>query len=108
MPLTLSKVGESSGNKLQQLRNGHIDGILDFGNIKAPLTHGSYIVLLRLDSGVGHWVYVHNNEYFDSMGLGPPRVLGAMKYNDKQCQGTEDDYCGLCSLLYFNTIDTTY
>ncbi|POM67643.1 Hypothetical protein PHPALM_16318 [Phytophthora palmivora] len=66
--------------------NVHIDGILDFRNVKAPLTHGSYIALLRLDSGVGHWVCVHNNEYFDSMDLGPPRVLVCYIWGTQTCQ----------------------
>ena len=103
MILKLNKLGESTANELQQLANQlnvHIDGILDFRNIRAPLGNGSYIILLRLDSGVGHWVCVCNNEYFDSMGLGPPRILGDMKCNNKQFQGTYDNYCGLWSLLY--------
>jgi hypothetical protein len=103
MILKLNNLGESTANELQQLANQlnvHIDNILDFRGIRAPLGNGSYIISQRLDPGVGHWVCMCNNEYFDSMGIGPPRILGAKKYNDKQYQGSYDNYCGLWSMLY--------
>lgn len=61
---------------------------------------GAYIILLRSDGGVGHWVAVHDKEYFDPFGVGPPSVLGPLKYSEIQYQGTYSEYCGIYCLLW--------
>lgn len=80
--------------------NVELDGIHDLPEIKKPLPKGSYLILLRKGDGVGHWVAQHDNEYFDSMGQGPPTTLGDLGYNPKQYQGIEKDYCGIFALLW--------
>lgn len=86
--------------KLATIIDVHLDDIIDFRDIKAPLKRGSYISLLRSDNDVGHWVAVHNDEYFDSTGVGPPTVLGVLKYNEVQYQSTYAEYCGIWALLW--------
>lgn len=81
--------------------NIDLDGIYDFRNINAPLPQtGSYLILLRDTPGVGHWIAIHNNTYFDSMGAAPPSILDIDTFGDKQYQGTYDEYCGLWCLLF--------
>ena len=67
---------------------------------REKLRTGSYIVLLGSHLGVGHWAASCEGEWFDPTGVGPPSVLGPMSYNQKQFQGTYDDYCGPWSLLW--------
>jgi hypothetical protein len=45
---------------------------------------------------------VHDGEYFDSMGEGPPTKYGISKYNAFQYQSAHGNYCGIwCILLLF-------
>ena len=79
----------------------HLNGILEIQEItKALPKKGSYLILLRDRPGVGHWVCVHDNTYFDPIGIGPPRVLGPLRYNEVQYQGTYSEYCGIWSSLW--------
>ena len=80
--------------------NIHLDGILMMSEIRKPLGRGSYIILLNKGNDIGHWVAYHDNEYFDSMGIGAPRVLGDLKYNQIQYQGTYATHCGIWCLLF--------
>ncbi len=100
----LNNLGVSSDSELKELAkklNIHIDDILDFRKIKAPLPKaGIFIILLRKDLGIGHWCCIYNNEYFDPIGLGPPSVFNIDKYNEKQYQSTYNEYCGLYCLLW--------
>lgn len=78
-----------------------LNGIFDIRDLKSNLPqNGSYIVLLRLDDNTGHWVAVHNNEYFDSMGCPAPPKLDIEKYNKIQYQGSRNDYCGIYCILW--------
>jgi hypothetical protein len=78
-----------------------IDAIYDAPDIKSKIPKkGSFIILMRNHDGVGHWVAVHDNFYFDSMGEGPPKRFGIKKYNEVQYQGTYDDYCGIYCLMF--------
>jgi len=87
--------------KLADKLNIKIDGILAIQEISKTLPKkGSYLILLRADNGVGHWVCVYDNEYFDSMGNPSPKLLGHLNYNPKQYQGTYSEYCGVWSLLW--------
>ncbi|EGZ11278.1 hypothetical protein PHYSODRAFT_521234, partial [Phytophthora sojae] len=62
---------------------------------------GSFLILLRPPNlEVGHWTAVHNGEFFDSMGEGPPKKYGIDRYNTKQYQGTYGDYCGPFCVLW--------
>ncbi|GMF41047.1 unnamed protein product [Phytophthora fragariaefolia] len=82
----------------------HLDNILTLPEIKGPLPdRGTYIILLRNDGGVGHWVALHDGSYWDFMGVGPPRVLGKVKYNEKQYQLTYSEYCGPWCMLWVYT-----
>ncbi|GMF36778.1 unnamed protein product [Phytophthora lilii] len=81
-----------------------LDGILALSEIKEPLpAKGSYIILLRVDGGTGHWVCLNDGHYFDSMGVGPPSILGELPYNEKQYQGTYVEYCGPWCLIWLYT-----
>lgn len=47
MIFKLNKFGESTANELQELAsqlNVHIDGMVDFRKIRAPLGNGSYYI----------------------------------------------------------------
>jgi hypothetical protein len=78
-----------------------IDGIYELPEVKAPFPEkGSYLILLRTGPGVGHWTAQCNGEWFDSMGVGAPAVLGNLPYFDKQIQGSSDEYCGVYCLLW--------
>jgi hypothetical protein len=94
----------TSSDDLQKLAKKlhiHIDGVLDFQNIINPLSkENAYIILLRQSSGIGHWVGVYNDEYFDSMGVGPPIILGLKRYSKVQYQGAYNEYCGIWVLLW--------
>ncbi|GMG15800.1 unnamed protein product [Phytophthora fragariaefolia] len=82
----------------------HLDNILTLPEIKGPLPdRGTYIILLRTDNDVGHWVCQHNGKYFDPMGVGPPSVLGDLEYNEKQVQSTYTQYCGPWTMLWVYT-----
>lgn len=79
----------------------HLDDILEVEEAsREKLKSGSFIVLLGSGRGVGHWVASHDGEWFDSTGIGPPERLGPMKYNQKQYQGTYDEFCGPWCLLW--------
>ena len=86
--------------------NIKLNGILDIRSIKSSAlarslpSIGSYIILQRLDDNTGHWVAVHNNEYFDSMGIPAPPKLGIKKYNEIQYQGSRNTYCGIYCILW--------
>jgi hypothetical protein len=86
--------------KLADTINVHLNEILDINEIKKPLSKGSYLILLRSDLSIGHWVAQYNNEYFDSMGVGPPVRLGKLKYNETQYQGAYSEFCGIWSMLW--------
>ncbi|GMF48362.1 unnamed protein product [Phytophthora fragariaefolia] len=87
--------------ELSKQLNVRLDGILALPEIKAPLPlTGSYIILLRVASGTGHWVCINDGHYFDSMGVGPPSILGELPYNEKQYQGTYAEYCSPWCLLW--------
>ena len=77
--------------------------ILDIREIKKPLKNGSYIILLRDNDETGHWVAQYNDEYFDSTGIGPPKILGDLKYNQIQYQGSYEAYCGIWCVLWLYT-----
>jgi hypothetical protein len=78
-----------------------LDGVLALPEIKKPFpAKGTYIVLLRADGGVGHWTAYDDGHYFDSMGIGPPMVLGDLPYNEIQYQSAYAEYCGPWCMLY--------
>lgn len=79
----------------------HLDGVLTLDETH-NLRSGSYIILLNSsDTGVGHWVAMYQNEYFDSMGMPAPLELNLIeKYNRKQYQSTYAEYCGIWALLF--------
>ena len=82
----------------------HIDQILSLPEIKSTLpSKGTFIILLRADGGVGHWTALNDGKYFDSMGVGPPRIVGDFTYNEKQYQGSYDEFCGPFCLLWLYT-----
>ena len=86
---------------LADIINVDLDNILSITEIDKPLPHGTYIILLQKPQSVGHWVAIHNDEYFDSYGVGPPKVLGdKLTYNKKQIQSTYGEYCGIYSMLW--------
>jgi hypothetical protein len=80
----------------------HIDDILESNEITKPLPkHGTFLILLRPpDLDVGHWVCVHNHNYFDSMAEPAPPAFGKMKYNEIQYQGSFSEYCGIFCLMW--------
>ena len=80
--------------------NIKLNGILDIRSIKSRASVGSYIILQRLDDSTGHWVAVHNDEYFDSMGIPAPPKLGIKKYSEIQYQGSRNTYCGIYCILW--------
>lgn len=85
--------------ELAKLLRVHIDGIYDISNFTYT-GKGSYIILLRQDMNIGHWVAVHDHEYFDPFGIGPPQKIGATEYNRIQLQGDTFEYCGIYCLLW--------
>ncbi|EGZ11227.1 hypothetical protein PHYSODRAFT_518342, partial [Phytophthora sojae] len=82
--------------ELAEKMNVQLDNIFESNEIKSHLPKkGSFRILLRPPNlEVGHWTAVHNGEFFDSMGEGPPKKYGIDRYNTKQYQGTYGDYCG--------------
>lgn len=87
--------------ELAKLIGVKIDGIFELPEVRqAHPEKGGYLVLLRTGPGVGHWTAVSDGEWFDSMGVGPPTVLGNLPYFDKQIQGSSDEYCGVYCLLW--------
>ena len=77
-----------------------LDGIFYIDEIKQPLPKNkNYLILLRSNDGIGHWVCKYNDEYFDSMGEPAPSVLAIKKYNHKQFQSTYRSYCGIYCML---------
>ena len=88
--------------KLAKRIGVHIDDVLDSSEIKKAIPKkGSYLILLRPeDIDVGHWVCVVDGHWFDSMGEGPPKAMGKLKYNEKQVQSAYGSYCGIWCLLW--------
>ncbi|DAZ98116.1 TPA: hypothetical protein N0F65_003102 [Lagenidium giganteum] len=86
--------------ELANIINVHLDGIYGLGELHRPLGKGSYLILLGDGQDVGHWCAQYNDKYFDSMGEGPPKVLGNLKYNRKQYQGVSKSYRGIWCLLW--------
>jgi hypothetical protein len=81
--------------------NIKLDGVLALQEITKPAPRkGTFIFLLRSDSGVGHSTCMHDNHYFDSMGVGPPTEIGDVPYNEKQIQDTYGEYCGPYCLMW--------
>ncbi|KAE8994595.1 hypothetical protein PF005_g17532 [Phytophthora fragariae] len=80
----------------------HIDAVLDSTEVTKPLARDkTYLILLRpADMDIGHWTCVHNGEFFDSMGEGPPTKYGISKYNEFQYQSAHGDYCGIWCVLW--------
>jgi hypothetical protein len=90
---------------LAKLIGVHIDNILEINELNDTirLGKGSYIILLRSNGGVGHWVCVCDGKYFDPTGVGPPKKLGDLTYNEIQYQGTYGEFCGVWCLLWLYT-----
>lgn len=87
--------------ELADILNIKIDHIYDLLEINQPLPdQGSFIIILRRDDGIGHWVAVHNDIYFDSYGLEPPQILRSEMYYTKQIQSIDRDYCGPYCILW--------
>lgn len=89
--------------KLAEIIGVRLNWIYSIDEINKPLARGSYLILLRNDDSVGHWVAVHNDEYFDPTGVGPPTALGDLKYNEFQYQSTYAQFCGVWCLLWLYT-----
>lgn len=96
--------GVSSDHDLITLANAlgiHIDEILTAETIRHKLNkHKTYLILLRIDNGIGHWTACSEGFYFDSQGIGSPAHFGIEKYNTKQYQGVYNFYCGCWCLLW--------
>ena len=86
--------------ELAKKLNIHVDDIITIDEATRRVKHGTYIILLRADDGVGHWVATHNGEYFDSTGVGAPTKLGDLPYNQFQYQSTYDQFCGIWCILW--------
>lgn len=95
--------GVTSDSDLTELANIldiDINGIYELSEILNPLPKkGLYLILLRKDSDVGHWVCVNDNAYFDSAGSLPPTIFGNLDYSTFQYQGSSDQFCGIWCLL---------
>lgn len=96
--------GVSSDHDLITLANAlgiHIDEILTAETIHHKLDkHKTYLILLRIDNGIGHWTACSDDYYFDSQGIGPAAHFGIEKYNNKQYQGVYNNFCGIWCLLW--------
>ena len=77
-----------------------IDGIYGINSIEQLPPKGSFIILMRKDQGVGHWVCVCDSYYFDPFGVGPAEKLKLTEYNPFQYQGVLNEYCGIWCLLF--------
>lgn len=95
--------GVSSDNdliNLAHLLGIHLDGVKTIDEINDNDVSKSLLILLRIDTGVGHWVCIDKGYYFDPMGIGPDTVLKVKGYNAKQYQGTYNTYCGIWCILW--------
>ena len=95
--------GITSADDLEQLSKDidvKIDGIYDINSITQLPPKGSFIILMRKEHNCGHWTAIHDNEYFDSFGVGPPEKLKIKKYSRFQYQGILNSYCGIWCLLF--------
>jgi hypothetical protein len=88
--------------ELSELMRVHLDGIaLHYEVEDKPPKSGTYLLLLKpKQMPIGHWVAIHNYEYFDPVGIGPPSNLGKMKYNHFQYQSAYGEYCGIWCMLW--------
>lgn len=88
--------------KLAKIISVRIDGVLDSSEIKKPIPKkGTYLILLRpKEIDVGHWTCIHNGYYYDSMGENGLKKFKTKKYNEKQYQGSYDEFCGIWCLLF--------
>lgn len=104
--LKIIKKGITSSTELRQLADAiglKLNGIYDISELKNKKlpNKGSFIILLRKDSGVGHWCAIHNLDYFDSYGiLNPPELKGIKNCNETQLQGSTADFCGQYCILW--------
>lgn len=88
---------------LAELLDVHLDGVITIQEIETMKVDGTYIILLRVDNGVGHWVAYDRGAYFDPFGVGPPPELDVKSYNSKQFQGAFNTYCGIfCTLWLYS------
>ncbi|KAJ8564216.1 hypothetical protein ON010_g7130 [Phytophthora cinnamomi] len=80
----------------------HLDHIYESNAIKSALPmKGSFLILLhKPNQDVGHWTAVHDHEYYDSMGEGPPACYDIGKYNEIQTQSTHGPYCDRKTIAY--------
>lgn len=96
--------GVSTDEELLSLANQlglQIDDVLISNQIEEPLSRSkTYLILLKGNQDIGHWVCCDKGNWFDSMGIGPPSGFGIEQYNRKQYQGTYDNYCGIWCLLW--------
>ncbi|GMF19305.1 unnamed protein product [Phytophthora lilii] len=88
--------------ELAEKKDVRLDNIFESSEIASHLPkNGSFLILLRQPNvDVGHWIAVHNGEYFDSMGEAAPTKYGIGRYDSKQYQGTYGDYCGPFCILW--------
>jgi hypothetical protein len=104
MRLTKLIQGVTSDSDLITLADSlgiRVDDIVTIDNIRRPLDkRRTYIILLRVEQGVGHWVTVDKGYYFDPMGVPSDPSLGVTENNHKQYQGTYNTYCGIYCLLF--------
>lgn len=85
---------------LAKLLDVHIDDIVDIQSVDRLPSRGTFIILLRRDAGVGHWVCVCDGMYFDSYGIGAPTKLKVKSYNKIQLQSATANYCGIYCILF--------
>lgn len=97
--------GYTSSNELKEIANRY--GIKLDGIYARDLYDGSNNAIINLDDSKNkgsHWVCVHKNIYFDSYGLPPPleilKFKPKIKYNKKQIQAMDSDYCGQYCLYF--------
>lgn len=63
---------------------------------------GNYVLNLDSSEGPGtHWVAVYGDEYYDSFGVDPPKILAKKRViNYNQTQDLKSNLCGLYACLY--------
>jgi hypothetical protein len=86
--------------ELAKLLNIHLDNVITIDEVDKIDRNGTYIILLRIDRGVGHWVAYDRGDYFDPFGIGAPLELPAKSYNVHQYQGVKNQYCGIWCILW--------
>jgi len=101
MNLVKSITSDNDLLKLSNILNVKIDHIYDLGEIKNDLPdQGSFLILLRTNSDIGHWVAMYNDVWFDSYGLPAPEVIQERTHYTKQIQAYDRDYCGPFCILW--------